>query len=800
MKSDAKVNVKALNFQRSMFGIRCSMFISVKNQPMNNSCICRTGTPARRQRSDGQECPSCSCFVTVVSWLILSRYLTPRWFAAIFLLPVQLAAFQDVIAADRPNVLMIAVDDLRPELGCYDVRHIVSPNIDRLAASGLVFRRAYVQQSVCGPSRISLLSGLRPDSTGIYNNNHMLRDMRPSIVSLPRHFKEHGYRTVSLGKIYHHPEDDPAAWSEPVWRPFGISWGWRNYRRPENLELVNELHSQLPAVRRQRTPVGRVKGPAHESAPQADNVYPDGLTADMAIHTLRRLSHDHQPFFLAVGFYKPHLPFACPEKYWEMYERSEIGLPRHGVPPKNMPPVAFRDSDELRAYHGIPSENRLDEELSRTLIHGYRACVTYTDAQVGRVLAELERLGLAEDTTVVLWGDHGWHLGEQGIWAKQTNFELATRAPLIVRTPAIHTAGSSTSALVEMVDIYPTLCDLAGLPKPEHLEGTSFVPLLDQPNRRWKQAALSQYPRPHTKPDHVLGRTIRTERYRFTRWNRTEEPNAGKLNETVAWELYDHLLDPEETTNIADTADKGLVKQLAAQLDSGWRGAVPAESEVATFGEVPGEPGFVQLFNGRDLTGWDGQPGSWAVKDGAILCTGTSKGRNWLIRRGVESADFELRLRFRFTRGNSGVQVRSTDVGQWQVRGYQVEVAAKEKMGLWHHSLLSNEIDVENRRKHLATAGQRVYIGQNAEKNVDQFAQPVDIQSVFQDDQWNEMTIIARGPQLIQKINGVVFADLTDEQSVFASRSGVIAFQDHGKGTAVAFKDIRIQHFSREDN
>jgi arylsulfatase A-like enzyme len=734
---------------------------------------------------------------------------TSRWLAAILLLLVQPVVWQNVIAADRPNVLMIAVDDLRPELGCYDVRHVISPNIDRLAASGLVFRRAYVQQAVCGPSRISLLSGLRPDSTGIYNNSHMLREMRPNIVSLPRHFKEHGYRTISLGKVYHHPEDDSAAWSEPVWRPFGISWGWRNYRLPENLELVNALHAQLPAVRRERTPVGRVKGPAYESTPQVDNVYPDGLTADMAIHTLQRLSHDDHPFFMAIGFYKPHLPFACPEKYWDLYERSEIELPNNDTPPKNMPLVAFRDSDELRAYHGIPAEAQLDEELSRTLIHGYRACVTYTDAQVGRVLDALDQFGLAENTTVVLWGDHGWHLGKQGIWAKQTNFELATRAPLIVRTAA-RQAGRSTSALVEMVDIYPTLCDLAGLPKPAHLEGTSFVPLLDQPNQRWKQAALSQYPRPHNKPDHVLGRSIRTERYRFTRWTQsarskaatadTRKSNATNSDGTVALELYDHLLDPNETINIADTADSRLIERLTKQLNDGWRGAAPRTPEATAFKNIPDEPGFVQLFNGRDLTGWDGQPGCWTVKDGAIVCTGVSLGRSWLIRRNVESADFELRLRFRFTRGNSGVQVRSTDLGQWQVRGYQVEVAAKNKMGLWHHSLLSPMIDVENRRKHLATAGQRVTISHNAKKTVEQFAQPTVTQSVFQDDKWNEMTIIARGPRLIQKINGVVFADLTDEQSMFASRTGVIAFQDHGKGTDVAFKDIRIRHFSQEDN
>lgn len=733
---------------------------------------------------------------------LFSRQLTLGRLALILLpLAVQHVPLQNVLAADHPNVLMIAVDDLRPELGCYDVRHIISPHIDRLAAGGLVFRRAYVQQSVCGPSRISLLSGLRPDATGIYNNNRMLCDTHPEIISLPRHFKQHGYQTVSLGKIYHHPEDDLAAWSEPVWRPFGISWGWRNYRRPENLELVKKLHSQLPAARRQRTPLGRVKGPAYESSPQADNVYPDGLTADKAVQTLGQLSQLDRPFFLAVGFYKPHLPFACPQKYWDMYERSEIRLPKNDSPPKNMPDVAFRDSDELRQYDGIPGAGPLDTEnqppgrLSRKLIHGYRACVSYVDAQIGRVLDELDRLGLAENTMVVLWGDHGWHLGEQGIWAKQTNFERATLAPLIVRTPQARSAGNSTAALVEMVDIYPTLCELAGLPLPDHLEGTSFAPLLEEPNRRWKKAAFSQFPRPHSKPDHVMGRSMRTERYRFTRWVGTQNPD-----ETVALELYDHLSDPNETINVAAAADKGLIERLTEQLDDGWRAALPGSPQASTFGNHPTEPEFVRLFNGRDLTGWDGQPGSWIVKNGAIHCTGSGKGRNWLIRRGLEAADFELRLEFRFTSGNSGVQVRSRDIGQWQVRGYQVEVAAQEKMGLWHHSLMSGEIDLEKNRKHLATAGQRVTIGTSGQKDVQQFAQPADVQSACRDAEWNEMIVVARGPRLIQSINGVVLADLTDEQSVFSSRSGVIALQDHGRGTVVEFKDIRIRYFSGENN
>ena len=716
-------------------------------------------------------------------WLIV--VLLPVW--------VQQGVGGEARENHRPNVLMIAVDDLRPELGCYDVRHILSPNIDRLADSGLVFRRAYVQQAICGPSRVSLLSGLRPDTTGVFNNNLMLRTARPDITSLPRQFKEHGYHTVSLGKIYHHPGDDLSAWTEPVWRPFGISYGWRNYRLGENLQLVKELHEQLPDIRKKRTLLGRVKGPAFEFSGQADNVYPDGLTADMAIHSLGRLAKGEKPFFLAVGFYKPHLPFACPKKYWDLYERSEIRLPGNDSPPKEMPPIAFRDSDELRAYHGIAAAGRLDDDLARKLIHGYRACVSYTDAQVGRVLDELNRLELDEKTIIVLWGDHGWHLREQGIWTKSTNFEIATRAPLILRVPSKPMATGSTAALVEMVDIYPTLCELADIPKPAHLEGTSMAPLLEQPNRRWKLAAFSQHPRPHNKRDHIMGRSMRTERYRFTRWVPT-----AKASGSVAVELYDHLSDPLESKNIAAHVDRNLIDDLSKQLATGWQSAIPAKAVTSRFKDVEGEPGFVRLFNGQDLNGWDGQPGSWVVKEGAIQCTGTSKGRNWLIRRGFRAIDFELRLKFRFRKGNSGVQVRSIDIGQWQVRGYQVEVADKEKMGLWHHSLLSGKIDIENRRKHLATAGQRVFIDNNGAKKVEQLDEPASVQAVYRNGQWNEMTVIAKGPRLIQKINSVVFADLTDEQVRFASRNGIIALQDHGKGADVAFKDIRIKVINEE--
>ncbi|QGJ71410.1 Iduronate sulfatase [Planctomycetales bacterium 10988] len=704
-------------------------------------------------------------------------------------------------AEKRPNVLMIAVDDLRPELGCYGVDRAISPNIDRLAESGVLFERAYVQQSVCGPSRISLLSGLRPDSTGVYKNNTMLCEARPDVVSLPRQFNLHGYHTVSLGKIYHHPEDDPAAWSEPVWRPFGISWGWRNYRRPENRQRVIDLYSSVGREKKETFPLGRMKGPAAEASPLPDNVYPDGLTADMATRTLQMVSQEEEPFFMAVGFYKPHLPFACPQKYWDLFDPAQIELPEHNQPPQEMPEVAFRDSNELRQYDGIAEQGEISDEEARHLIHGYLACVAYMDAQVGRVLNELDRLGLAEDTIVVLWGDHGWHLQDLGIWAKSTNFEVANRIPLIVRAPE-GVAGRTTPSLIEAVDIYPTLCELAGLPLPEHLEGTSFAPLLSRPRQPWKSAVFSQYPRPDSGKDQVMGMSMRTNRYRFTRWSPVADPQ-----QVTAYELYDHQEDPNETENIAvqlEERNPEKIEELNRQLLAGWKHAKPQapivkknprkqENPKSTFDAVETEEGFLPLFNGVDLSGWDGMPGSWRVKDGAIWSTGLGKERNWLIWRGFEAGDFELRLKFRFEDGNSGVQVRSKDLGHWQIQGYQVEVAEQDVMGLWHHSLMSKEDKAEFARKYLATAGQVVTIDENAKKETEQVAEPAEVQKSYREGEWNEMTVIAKGPRIIQKINGVTYADLTDREKGFSSRSGWIALQDHGKGTVVGFKDLRLK-------
>jgi arylsulfatase A-like enzyme len=459
------------------------------------------------------------------------------------------ASVPAIAAAARPNVLFIAVDDLRPELGCYGKTEIHSPNIDRLAASGVRFTRAYCQQAVCGASRNSLLSGLRPDSTGIYGNNTSFREIFPDVVSLPQHFKNHGYHVVGMGKIYH--QNDPRSWSEPWLAIPGMVW-----RLPENTATQARLRQE--AIERGLTgkALGRAaRGPATESADVDDRGYPEGELTDTAIEALRRLKD--QPFFLAVGYIRPHLPFNCPKKYWDLYQRSKISLPEFRDAPRNAPSFALTSWGELRSYDGIPAQGPVSEEQAYELIHGYRACVSYVDAQVGRLLGELENLGLADNTIVVLWGDHGWKLADYNCWCKHTNFELDTHVPLIVRKPGAEGNGRAAEGLVEFVDIYPTLSDLANLPHPTHLDGKSFAPLLEDPQQPGKDVALSQYPRRG-----VMGYSMRTPGFRLVLWVDRKDPSRQ-----TAVELYDHATDPGETENVAgQPAYQETVERLTKQL------------------------------------------------------------------------------------------------------------------------------------------------------------------------------------------------------------------------------------------
>lgn len=476
--------------------------------------------------------------------------------------------------AAQLNVLFIAVDDLRPELGCYGKSYMHSPNIDRLAARGIVFNRAYCQQAVCSPSRSSLMTGTRPDTTRVWDLETHFRTALPDVVTLGQHFRNHGWFVQGMGKIYHGGFDDAATWSVPWQTPKAPV-----YALPENVALTRRALNTEPSeparaerLRASTPSARRPRGPAFEAADVPDDTYQDGKVADLAVATLRELSQKEQPFFLAVGFIKPHLPFVAPQKYWDLYDPARIELAPNPFRPQDAPDYAIQPGGELRSYHAVPAGS-IPDDLARRLKHGYYAAVSYMDAQLGRVLDELDRLDLSRNTIVVLWGDHGWKLGEHDAWCKHSNAENDVNAPLLVAAPGMPHAGKRTDALVEFVDIYPTLCEMAGLPLLPHLEGTSFAPVLADPQRDWKAAAFSQYPR-RVRGRSLMGYSMRTDRYRLTVWVDREQHD-----QVDAVELYDHQADPQENTNVAKVpANAELLERLMEQRRKGWQGSVPGST------------------------------------------------------------------------------------------------------------------------------------------------------------------------------------------------------------------------------
>ncbi|MBS3764531.1 MAG: sulfatase [Planctomycetes bacterium] len=452
------------------------------------------------------------------------------------------------------NVLFIVLDDLRPELGCYGHDNVISPHIDKLAQESLLFDRAYCQQAVCAPSRCSVLSGVRPDTTEIYGLRTHLRENMPDVLTLPQHFKNNGYQSISLGKVYHHLPDDPQGWTQEPSRVSG-DWKGRGYLTDEAIEAIETTNKEMKKKGSSR----RGLGPAFEGADVPDSAYRDGKQADEAIEKLRELQGSD--FFMGLGFIKPHLPFCCPRKYWDMYSEDSIQLPPNYFEPENVTKYSLTNFGELRGYFGMPESGPIPDGLARKLIHGYRACVSYVDAQVGRVLAELERLDMRKDTAIILWGDHGWKLGEHASWCKHTNFEIDARAPMILSVPGMNKPGSASDSLVEFVDMYPTLCDICDLPLPEHLEGQSLTPLLQDPARPLKKAAFSQYPR----GGNIMGYTIRTDDFRYTEW---QDHESG---DPEVCELYDHRTDPQENHNVAENADYSeTLRHLSEVLNQGW--------------------------------------------------------------------------------------------------------------------------------------------------------------------------------------------------------------------------------------
>ena len=454
-----------------------------------------------------------------------------------------------VFAAEKPNVLFIAIDDLRAELGCYDSPHIISPNIDKLATQGLLFNRAYCQQAVCNPSRASMLTGLTPQTLQIYTLPPHFRERRPEVVTLPQHFKNNGYFTRGIGKIFHNwrqeIEGDAMSWSVPEVIHYNTHSADKAML-PDGVEVPPDL-SDVPKCEIRDVP---------------DEAYFDGRIAALAVEQLADLKTSKEPWFLGVGFWKPHSHFNAPKKYWDLYDETKISRASNPNPPKNVPEIALHDGREImRDFKKRPNGKPTPvEEI--TLRHGYYANISYMDTQVGKVLNALEANGLRDSTIVVFWSDHGFHLGENSLWAKTSNFELDARVPLIIVTPG-REGGRRTDALVELLDVYPTLVDLCGLPANDELEGKSLRPILDDSAAMVKNAAFTWHPRPPYPTDKdqltAMGYSMRTDRYRFTEWR---DPKGSQV---IAHELYDHQNDPSETVNIAsENAD--LVRELSSQL------------------------------------------------------------------------------------------------------------------------------------------------------------------------------------------------------------------------------------------
>ncbi len=475
--------------------------------------------------------------------------------------PFSCSLSSKILRDEKPNVLFIAVDDLRPELGCYGNHEIISPHIDRLAREGLVFDHAYCQQPICMASRASLMSGYRPDFNNIYNCGP-LTDLVPNALTINKHFENNGYDIWASGKIYHHGIDREQQFGDRYIKPNG-DWQGRGYIANESIKIIKEYQNQGGP--------GDGRGPAFEAPDVPDNAYHDGVMTELAIDQLQNFKNAEKPFFMALGFKKPHLPFNAPKKYWDMYSEQDIKLAENPFLPKNATKYTPYNFGELRNYYGIPKNNEpFSDDLDRKLKHGYYACVTYIDTQIGKVLTELEKLKLRENTIIILWGDHGWKLGEHGMWCKHTPFELDCRVPMIISVPDSSSAGKRITSFAEYVDIYPTLCELCGLELPEHLQGDSLVPVIKNPDKPGKTAAYTQWPKSHrTDPEKVItGYSVKTKSYRYTEWTRNSS------GEVLAKELYNHENDPNENINIADyTENQAVVDRMSKLLDGGkgWK-------------------------------------------------------------------------------------------------------------------------------------------------------------------------------------------------------------------------------------
>lgn len=440
----------------------------------------------------------------------------------------------------QPNVLIFYIDDLRAELGCYGSKTAITPHIDKLANDGILFNKAYVQQAICAPSRMSMLTGLRPETLGIYSIFTPLRKVHKEIVSIPQLFNKNGYKTVSIGKVYHHASDDKNEWSTYFEKE------QNSYYKPENIEILRRLKEEGKPL----------KGPAFENADVADDAYKDGRAAKYAIETLRKLKDDK--FIMFVGLSKPHLPFNAPKKYWDLYDKNNFEIPSRKKP-EDAYRLALSPWGELKAYSNIPGKGNLDDDLTRNLIHGYHASVSYVDAQIGKIMKTLNNLDLRKNTMIIFMSDHGYKIGEYASWCKQSNMEIDVRIPMIISRETDHknrNTGKISNALIESVDIYSTLvevCNLKGGPK---TDGKSILPIMENPSKKWDKAAYSVYARGKK----IMGVTTTDGDWRYTEWRNSQ------THEILGAELYQHKNNLLSYKNLSGNSDFTSVEQRMKKL------------------------------------------------------------------------------------------------------------------------------------------------------------------------------------------------------------------------------------------
>jgi len=495
----------------------------------------------------------------------------------------------------KPNILFLSIDDLRPTLGVYGDSIAVTPNINQLASEGMTFRKTFAQVAVCAPSRASLMTGVRPNGTRVWHLGDKFREINPNTVTMPQYFSKFGYHTVNLGKIFHNYMPDSISWDEPDLRPSRyLQPDWLK-RDGETFYISEAVHNSqvhkrdsLLKLRPIRYADGWNTGPAWEAANVHDTMYYDGAQNELAKKTLTRIAKMDKPFYMGLGFFRPHLPFTAPKKYWDLYDPTKIPLAENPNLPKDAPLHTMNSMYELRHYDGFnhighpTSAYRMREDTARILKHGYYASVSYVDALLGDLFAHMKTLGIYENTIIILWGDHGWKLGDHNSWGKMTNYNIDLKVPMIIRYPEQENRGAQTFAFTELIDIFPSLCELVGLEIPAYFEGTSFVPLIKEPNQAWKNAAFSQFHRrPKVSADgkRYMGYSINTDKYHYIEWY-DWFPKKGERGAFKIAELYDVVNDPTETVNLAaGTQHKEVVQKLSVQLDKGWQNALPKNAK-----------------------------------------------------------------------------------------------------------------------------------------------------------------------------------------------------------------------------